>query len=263
MLLDTEIVIPSAGRPGKVRSFSVLPPEARAITRIAVPAQEMRRYRIYHEDNELLAVPESVKGIAATRQWLTERCRARFLMQISDDVTFFRRVEPRSVKLRAVAPTDLSEMLVAIHGYVVEYGHAGISFRGGNNHVDEEVKLAGARMCDVYIHDTHLLGALGIRWDRQPVMEDLDVTLQLLRRGYANPVLYEWCWNQNSSNLAGGCSTYRNAELQMEGALALEYHHPRYVSAREKKAKNWKGFGDSRWDVTVQWEKAFRERDLA
>ena len=253
---DTTIVIPSAGRASSVRPVEQLP----AAAYVAVPASQRAAYERRHGDH-VIPVPDEVRGIAATRQWLTDWCPTRYLLQVSDDVTFFRR-QFAGTKLVRATGADMVDMCDALLEQVRLHGHAGISARGGNNRVPDSMKLCG-RMCDVYVHDVRLLRRYGIRWDRQPVMEDFDVTLNLLRRGHPNAVLYDWCWDQPASNSTGGCSAYRTPQVQMEGALALEYHHPEFVKAAEKPAKNWVGFNGTRWDVTVQWQRAYEASKAA
>lgn len=108
------------------------------------------------------------------------------------------------------------------------------------------------------MHDRETLHHHGVRWDNLPVMEDFDVTLQLLRLGYENMVLFEWAWGQPSSNAPGGCSAYRTYEVQKAGAEGLAALHPDYVTPVQKPSKNWRGF-DHRWDVKVRWKAALAE----
>jgi hypothetical protein len=94
---------------------------------------------------------------------------------------------------------------------------------------------------------------------RIPVMEDFDLTLQLLRKGYPNRVSYQYVWNQRGSGAEGGCSSYRTAEMQTNAALKLKELHPDFVSLVTKTAGTvWKDM-EERSDVTVQWQKAYEE----
>lgn len=259
------IVVPSAGRAGRVRCLDQLPPALLERTVLAVPAEEAVEYADKGDKScHIIGVPANVRGIAPTRQYMTDWAYAygaRFLLQISDDVQFFRRKSCSDVKLRKAEEDDVTEMVDVLMELCEQHGHAGVSARAGNNRQEDPIRLA-TRMCDVYMHDITLLRDLGVRWDRNVVMEDFDVTLSLLRRGYPNAVVYEWAWDQPGSNAAGGCSTYRTYEVQKQGAQTLAELHPDFVKVVQKPSKNWKGFTD-RWDVNVQWLKAFRTADLA
>jgi len=92
------------------------------------------------------------------------------------------------------------------------------------------------------------------------LMEDYYVTLKLFQLGHRNAVIVDWTWDQRgASGAAGGCSSYRNAELQEKASRALEEEFPMYVKAVQKETKTgWEGM-KTRWDVRVQWRKAAKD----
>jgi hypothetical protein len=87
-------------------------------------------------------------------------------------------------------------------------------------------------------------------------MEDFDVTLNLMRQGHGNIVLNHMVHDQHGSNLAGGCSQYRDNIVQRAGAIGLKKLHDRFVSVVEKTTKTAWG-GATRTDVRIQWKKAY------
>jgi hypothetical protein len=87
-------------------------------------------------------------------------------------------------------------------------------------------------------------------------MSDFDATLQLLCKGYANYISYEWAHNQNGSNTDGGCSVYRSKSMLAEGAKKLAALYPKYVQVVERETKGSWGGGE-RVDVKVFWKKAW------
>jgi hypothetical protein len=136
--------------------------------------------------------------------------------------------------------------------------HVGISSRNGNNRIEADY-VDVARMNNAYAYDREAVLACGARFDRLKVMEDFDITLTLLEKGYPNRVTYEYAWGQRRSGDEGGCSLYRNDEMQREAALELARLHPGLVKIVEKESKEaWGGFESStRTDVNIQWKKAF------
>jgi hypothetical protein len=196
------------------------------------------------------------QGIAATRQYIWGQAQdVEYVCQVSDDLRFAWR-DPY-LKLHGATELHLCDIFDRIYTLLDEgWMHVGLSARGGNNHVDVPVKVIG-RMCDVYAHRHHDCKRLKVRFDRVPVMEDFDVTLQLLELGHPNAIIYDYCWDQNSSNSDGGCSLYRTPELQAEGAQGLTRLHPSFVSTVERSSNNWKGFPGTRLDVRVQWQRAY------
>jgi hypothetical protein len=113
---------------------------------------------------------------------------------------------------------------------------------------------------NMYAYDTQILRELKIELGRLPVMEDFDLTLQLLRRGRLNRVSHRYCWNQRGSGNVGGCSDYRTAEMQATAARRLAELHAPFVMLKAKKSKDtsesWKGMKE-RTDVNIQWREAY------
>lgn len=138
-----------------------------------------------------------------------------------------------------------------------QYAHVGLSARQGNNHESQPVAEC-RRMFNAYIYDLERVRAAGVTPGRLPVMEDFDLTLQLLRKGLPNAVIYRWCWNQPGSNAPGGCSQYRTAEMQASAAARLAELHPGLVRVVDKETANWQGM-HKRKDVTIYWKKAYEQ----
>jgi hypothetical protein len=138
--------------------------------------------------------------------------------------------------------------------------HIGLAARQGSNHfLGPETYRDVTRMMNAYCYDTHALKELNVELGRIPVMEDFDLTLQLLRKGYPNRVSYQYVWNQRGSGAEGGCSSYRTAEMQMMAAQQLQKYHPAYVTLITKTTGSvWKGM-EEREDVTIQWLKAWED----
>jgi hypothetical protein len=87
-------------------------------------------------------------------------------------------------------------------------------------------------------------------------MDDFNMTLQLLTRGFANIVSNEWRTSPSPGNARGGASTYRTLTSQNASAHNLKRLFPQFVSIRQK--TNWQGMeGGDMVDVTVQWKAAY------
>jgi hypothetical protein len=130
----------------------------------------------------------------------------------------------------------------------------GFGAREGGNRISTPISHA-TRQMRVHGIDLRYFREANIRFDRVIVMEDFDVTLQVLRTGRANCVLNKWVTNQGGSNTAGGCSHYRTPEVQTESALKLAELHPGLVNVVRKRTKTSWG-GEERTDVIIQWKKA-------
>jgi hypothetical protein len=255
VLDDVTVVIPSSGRADRQITLRQFPEWLRRKVVLAVPSLERLDYEGAWPGQEVLPLP--CKGIAETRRRLMEWCPTRFLLMIDDDMTFAYRPDMAKASLKSLPPGDrgVTNLFVYWRSLMRSYVHVGLSARQGNNHVHEPYKEC-CRMFNTYMYDLPVVRHLGVRYGRLPVMEDFDLTLQLLRLGYPNAVIYRWCWNQPGSNAPGGCSQYRTCEMQADAAARLAELHPGFVRVVQKESANWDGM-NRRMDVTVYWKKAY------
>lgn len=250
---DLTIVIPSSGRSFDQVTLAQLTGLEAVL--LAVPQKEVKDYSNLFDC--LWPIPDKVKGISGTRKYLIESSPTKFLLMLDDDMTFAARDDMSSPKLRSLQPGDpgITEMIAYWYEMCHKYAHVGLSARQGNNRVFDPVTEC-SRMFNAYMYDVPRIKAAKPIMGRLPVMEDFDLTLQLLRKGIPNAMIYKWCWNQSGSNKKGGCSQYRTNEMQTQAALKLKEYHPDFVRVVEKESKNWEGM-EKRTDVIVSWKKAY------
>lgn len=267
---ETLIVVPSAGRSTKqvtLRSLRTAGVLGRTV--VVAPLKNRLGYmNLTPAPSEVVYQPEGVEGIAATREWiltgLAPQRGARYVLMLDDDMDFCYKPDPRAAKLETIKDKDrMLRMLGTLDGWLREgFVHVGIAARQGSNNAQNLVPYRDCtRMMNAYAYDVErlqqLINVRVVQLGRVPVMEDFDLTLQLLRAGYPNRVSFEYVWNQRGSGAEGGCSTYRTPELQALAATRLAELHPGFVKTKEKEAKTvWKGMG-KRLDVVVQWAKAY------
>jgi hypothetical protein len=267
------LTIPSKGRASNqvtLRNFKKFAP-MHYMPILVVPDNEQKTYRNNNLGIEIVGTPPEIFGISKTREWiLTKLARSRgakHVGMIDDDMDFCYRPNPKAAPLLMVTSSEkMLDMLGRMEAWLNSgFVHVGLSARQGNNNPYKNEQgedglheyRDATRMMNFYIYDVSKLRELDIKLGRMDVMEDFDLTLQLLRKGFPNRVLYEYCWNQRGSGATGGCSTYRTAEMQAKAAHKLAALHPDFVNIKLKKSKaNWKGL-EERVDVIVGWRKAF------
>lgn len=254
------IYIPTRGRVTRQDTWDVFPPPLRALTTLVAPAEEHAAHTAH--GRQVLSPPDTVQGISATRQWIAEHHLAhnpydpRFIMT-DDDHGFLIRKSPDSWQLRATTPEELARLFRLLFTLLQRYAAVGLSSRQGNNRHFPEERVENTRLFNLHGWRADILAQHQIRFDVQPLMEDFHATLSLLRRGYPNVLVTDHAWGQRASNAPGGCSLYRDAELQRQAALALKDKHPDFVRVVEKETKTgWEGIG-KRTDVVISWKKAY------
>ena len=209
--------------------------------------------------DQVIIQPEHIRGIANKRQWMMEWAAEKgwdTVVMLDDDLRFSRRRTDNPKLFEQATHRDIAGAFYDMKAMPsLGYVHFGMSARGGANFVTDDY-VQNTRMTRVLGYDVKTFMMQGIRFNRVPLMEDFDVTLQLLRKGYPNILINDLVHDQGSSNAPGGCSTYRTMEMQAEAAEKLASLHPEFVTVVKKQTKTSWG-GQERTDVRVRWKAAF------
>lgn len=265
------IYIPTRGRSDKLATgtLSLLPHSLLADTTLVVHSDNQEP-RLYREALEKIGLPGlnvldfKYENIAEKRLCIGNDASSmgyeKFVM-LDDDIDFLIRKAPDNWQLHAPNGVELELMFKAIESELNRYSMVGISPREGNNRFG----LGGPS--DLVFEKTRLMRVLAFRTEdflsvehcRVPVMEDFDITLQLLRQGKKNIMLAYYANGQKATNAPGGCSLWRTLELHNAAAHKLAELHPRYVKTRHKKNKSDNAGLEERTEVTIQWKKAYKE----
>lgn len=267
------IFIPSLGRHDRIIAgqsvLSELPKAAHDRCRLVVPVEQGAIYEqaLHRKGYRVSVMRCDAKGIAATRRWIAEHSVDEKILMLDDDIKFQEHFTAESNKLNT-HPTDESKMamLDKVSSLLDEFAHVGIADRVAASRVPCDGsggdKILGTGR-DTVVLNTRLLRALGYRrtehmaceHGRVDVMEDFDIALQLLRKGFQSANVAWWCQDQRATQWRGGCSTYRTHELHEQSARKLQELHPEFVMLRQKENKTGGEFG-TRTEVTIQWGKA-------
>lgn len=247
------VFIPTIGRTQSQHTWESFPADLREVTTLVCPASEVEEH--LSRGRNAIACPAT--GIAATRQWICENSESRTLIMCDDDHKWFVRAKPDAYNLRPCTLSEVGVLFSDMRSLLVEYPLVGVSRRQHNNaHFPAKIKTV-TRQCNIHGVDVRAMENIGCRWDDLPLMEDFHITLSFLERGHANAMIVDRAWDQHASNAAGGCSTYRNNDLQEFSAKRLQEMHPRFVDLVTKESKTgWENM-KVRTDVRVAWKKAF------
>lgn len=253
------LFITTYGRPNKMATWGALTPSLQRRTTIVVQHRERNKYDDYAY-HDILVLPPGITRLSPTRQFILENASqlygSRYICMMDDDILSFGwRDNPNEIKLSVATPVQINRMFSRCHLWLQNgLAHCGISPRGMNHTVDDNVKLNG-RLCQLLCYDTKIVAENNFRMDRVSLMQDFDMTLQMLRAGYANKVLFQGCTNTRGSGGVGGCNSYRTPDMQSATARKLKKLHPEFVSLRQKQSGQYKD--QMITDVTVQWKKAY------
>lgn len=254
------IVIPTRGRVGKQITFSNLPPELRRRTAIVCPGKEVRSHEANHPQvGNVVAQPDDGWTIAKKRKWILDwatRAKHEKIVMMDDDLRFCVRRTDDVGKFRQATSEDVLGAFAELEKQLSpEIPHAGFSARGGG--IGDAAKRGGWQRAKrmMYVLGYHVPTVLAETDPfRIETREDMDVSLQLLRKGLPNVVNYSFAVDQKFG-APGGASLERDFARSNEDAKRLAELHPGLVRVVEKDYS----VSVKRLEVVVSWEKALRE----
>ena len=253
------IYIPTRGRADHQVTLSYFPEELRQQVTLVVDHDEADQYTKY--DCKTMVCPETVHDIATKRKYIHENSTTNKIVMLDDDLRFYIRKKHNDWHLRYLEGEEYPAMFGLIDKWLDDYAHVGISAREGNNRV-EHLSVENTRYMRVLAYNLDMFKGKDIELFRTKVMSDFDMNLQLLSKGLPNKVSYYYAQGHGSSNAPGGCSEWRNVQMQSEGAEILKSHHPDVVRVVERETKTAWGAGKEgtviRKDVNIQWKKALK-----
>lgn len=199
-------------------------------------------------------MPCPAKGIANVRQWIIENTPTRYVLMVDDDLGFGRRRYDDPGKFTMILPGDTELIFDRLRAMLDQTPIVGMDSRNGGNR--SPVPVATGRFWDITGLDLDVVKKEGFTMNRTKLMEDFDLQLQFSLRGYRPWRLTTHFKMDNGSNASGGCSNYRDLEMQEAAANRLKELHPDYVTVVKRRA-GWGGGMGVRTDVRVSWAKAF------
>lgn len=259
---DTLIVINSSNRAGKIVTHKQFPDDIINCV-IAIPGDQLTEYSDSMQYPALIPIPKDVpQYLSSQRQWVMEEFgdSYKYIWLMDDDLTFFRR--NKKMKLKKCKEKHVKKMFEEMRRHLDTVPVVGISTRLGNNRILEDYDETN-RVTRCYAMSTKAFKDVGATFAPfEPFLaQDFHMTLCFLNAGYNNRILYTYAQEDVGSNADGGCSSYRNEELQRKVSFWFTDNHPE-VTVKAKSSKNWKGYGNTRVDMTVQWKQAYKPKKV-
>jgi len=252
-----QIVIPTRGRTDRQFTLQSLPRELRKRTWLVCPKREASGlYRLYN-DVEIVVQPDPDWTIAQKRKWIMEewlRCGYEKILMFDDDLVFSTRISESDCRLRGIHGEELGAEIQRLADKLgPEFPHVGFGPRQGNHNQQAGWKTPSRMMYSLgyYLPIVVQQCELG----RIETREDMDITLQLLRKGYPNAVWHTTVNDQRKYDAPGGCTNERTIERSNSDAYKLAQLHPGYVSTIERSYK----VSVPRIEVSCRWKKALED----
>jgi hypothetical protein len=256
------IVIPTRGRGEKQLTLRMLPKELRARTTLICPQKERGKLDSIYLDGigpEVVVQPDANWTIAKKRAWILGEWAPSQgydkIIMLDDDLRFATRISEGDWHLRSIEKEELIPEFKLLEDKLgEEFPHVGFGQRQSNNTAEgSSWKTPGKMVYSLgyYLPIVNRECELG----RIETREDMDLTLQLLRKGYPNAVYQNTVNDQREFDAPGGASSERTIERSNADAYKLAQFHPGYVTIVDKAYKA----SVPRKEVVIQWQKALQD----
>ena len=250
---ETTIYIPTYQRVGKQITLQRLPLSSGVNEgRVWLVATRKEAKALERTHNaQVLVQPDTVTNIAQKRAWIIEQCRSERLIMLDDDLHFFYRASFDSPSLKSAPPDHpgANNAWTQLEKALEHYAHAGLGARMGAQGKNSVWKV-NTRMMYVLGYQTRVIQ--GCKLNSIGTREDMDYTLQLLRKGYRNLVNYRLVIGQAYAK-AGGMTEERTIERSDRDAELLARRYKGIVKVEEKQYTH----SIPRKEVRVNWKDAF------
>lgn len=253
------IIIPTYRRTDRQFTLRCVPDSMLSDTHLIVDrqdAKELANHPLVGKGRcNIVVHPTKIKTIAQKRAWIIRRFDGKILM-LDDDLRFARREyyndsPPYQFRALTCGKKDVLWAFKQVDKMLDDFVHVGIGARQGNN---------GLQNIRVWNQNYRMMYALGYRTEvlrrecklgRIEHREDMDMTLQLLTKGFENRVLIDVVVDQ-IYNSRGGASSERSVEASNADAELLASWFPDFVKVVQKNYS----ISVPRKEVVCAWKKA-------
>lgn len=230
------IAVPSKGRAGRVRSQAVLPSCS-----VYTPALEAPAYRAAGARN-VVPVPDTVRGITATRNWILDHAKAARVVMIDDDV--------RTQGWTQLLDTSAHKQPLSEATWLAEFRKLFEVTEGLRFRVWGVATESATRSCYPYYpfrwRSYVTASCMGIvndgraRFDEAyPVKEDYELCARCIREDGGVVCAQYLFWENNHWRDLGGCHDYRTQAMERDAIRRLCKAYPGLVRAVERAGSAW------------------------
>jgi hypothetical protein len=257
-----KIIIRTLNRKDNQITYNNLPEKYQNNVIFVVREHEFDFFCLKYGEGKVLLLPNDTKNITDTTNFILNHFNEKILI-CDDDLKFINKTytminnKPKWHKLDINNNEEHFDILFNKLNTLSEtYIHGGLSHACIKPSIKcYPINYNYRNSTHVYIDCSKLPKDIRYRIDG---VEDFDLTLQLLSKGYQNFTLTDYIVSEKSY-AKGGCDLYRTLEYHNESCRKLQKQWPEYVKLREKTLKTPKAWkGKIQLKTTIQWKKAIK-----
>jgi hypothetical protein len=207
------VYIPSMGRAGLVTSHKLFLNHT-----IVCPESEVQKYREYHED--VLGVPDEIKGITKTRNWILDNAKEDWHIQVDDDALSFHMFELGKM-VTFTDPERINRILANQFLMTEEWG---LKVWGLSLAADYKFYREYTPFSTQGVIGANIIGIINnpLRFDeRLKVKEDYDFAMQHIAEYGGALRFMKYGIDVIHLTNEGGCVSYRTKDVEMQAYEVL------------------------------------------
>lgn len=222
------IAVPSKGRPNTLKTLRVIPSAT-----LYVPRNEAESYRACNPKTEVVSVPNEVKGITKTRNWILNNTDHRRVMFIDDDVKVcgWKEALPHNFATRTLSEDQWLDEFTKLFDLTEQLGLR--VFGIATQSAPRAVYTYKPFLFHTYVTAScmGLINTKRTRFDESfPVKEDYELNLRLLKEDGAILGARYIYWENEHWAQAGGCKDYRTQAMELDAIIRLKKMYPGMIS---------------------------------
>ena len=220
------VAIPSKGRAGNVKTLKVLPSAF-----LFIPESEATNYRDIYPDAEIVLVPETVRGITNTRNWVLENTDERYVVFVDDDVVGvgYWAIGIETKNKVSMSQAELLQDWMRLFHVTDDLGYHlwGAETTGDSRAVHTRRPFVWhsyvTASCMGIVND-------GIRFNPEyPVKEDYELSLRCIKEDGGIVGARLLFWKNEHWTGTGGCVDYRTQNMEDEVIKKLMDEYTGYI----------------------------------
>jgi hypothetical protein len=218
------IAVPSKGRAGKCPTLDFFTDAT-----LFVPESEAHQYQRHYAN--VVTVPDSVRGITCTRNWILKNCGSPRVVFVDDDLKTqgWTKLYEHNGKQKTLTPEEWHGIFVRLFDTTEQMGwkiwgvKTEAALRSTYPYKPINFRSYVTASCMGMIND-------GMLFDESfPVKEDYEICLRHIKT-YGGIMAARFChWENSHWGDEGGCKDYRTQKMEADCILRLAKLYPSYI----------------------------------
>lgn len=226
------IAIPSKGRPGKSASKELLKSGV-----LFVPKSEEKYYRRTYQD--VVGVPDEVRGITPTRNWILKNTNERYVVMVDDDLKvagYFHCLGSDFFKKRITEERTLLRVAEQAFETLEGLGWKIFGVKPESRTVSQNNESPFLLKTFITANFIGIINDGSMYFDETfKVKEDYEIGLRHIARYGGVLGLRYLYWEEEHWETEGGCKDYRTNAIEIESISRLIKMYPKFIKQAKKR----------------------------